>query len=277
MNIAFFNSKGGVAKTTSLCSIAQILAVSGYNILVVDMDSQMNASRTFGFKNESEKIDYEKLLCSRLQKAEEMETFIRKTNFENINMIPAMRDELGEMSEKIYENCKKHPNAELYFMKNMELIKNKFDYIMFDTSPSWTRIDRVALAATDVVFIPVGTDNYGYEGIIKVIKNASEFNSRYNLEIRIGGIFMTQSRTNTYVFHSMYKSYQRNYPDIFIDLPIRQCNAVVEANTAYEPLYLYDKRCNAIAEYAALAVRMGLMDKEHSFRFKEELKKRKQG
>ena len=70
--ISLINEKGGVGKSSSAISIAQILAISGYSILLIDLDPQMNTSKMFGKNDEGNATDYEQLSCKNLSNKSEV-------------------------------------------------------------------------------------------------------------------------------------------------------------------------------------------------------------
>ena len=131
--ISLINEKGGVGKSSSAITIAQILSISGYSILLIDLDPQMNTSKMFGKSEEGKDIDYEQLFCSKFDDKATVMNYISTTDYENISILCASR-ELNNLIYKIYDESKES-NVELCFKHNLSLLKDDYDYIIIDNSP----------------------------------------------------------------------------------------------------------------------------------------------
>ena len=75
--ISLINEKGGVGKSTSAITIAQILAISEYKILLIDLDPQMNTTKMYGQAEANPDIDYERLFCEK-QNNKDAKVFVGK-------------------------------------------------------------------------------------------------------------------------------------------------------------------------------------------------------
>ena len=126
--ISLINEKGGVGKSSSAISIAQILAISGYSILLIDLDPQMNTSKMFGKNDEGNAKDYEQLFCKKLSKKSEVLDYISQTDYENISILCASRV-LNSLIYKIYDESKES-NVELCFKYNLALLKDDYDFMV---------------------------------------------------------------------------------------------------------------------------------------------------
>jgi len=261
MKISFILNKGGVGKTTSLCTMAQILALGGYKVLVVDLDPQANTSRTFGVIEDLEEVDYQKLYCERISK-EEVSKFIVSSNFENIDIIPSSTQVI-RMNVKIYDAKKDNMAAGLYLKENIGEVESNYDFVLLDNAPSIDDMADSAIAASDMVLIPINTDNLSYEGINNTIQMVQDINNTYDLEVKFGGIFMTRIKNRTNLYKDLSTNYQEQFGEYFIPVGIRDCNAVAEAHTMFTPLFLYSKKCTAFIDYVELISKLGIMDKKH--------------
>lgn len=261
MKIAFTINKGGVGKTTSLCAIAQILALAEYKVLVVDLDPQANTSRIFGIKRDIPDVNYTDLYCKQLDE-EGISKFVCKSNFENIDIIPSS-SQIKRMNVKVYDAKKENPMAGLHFRNNIMLIEDNYDFVLMDNAPAIDDMADCSIAAADKVIIPINTDNLSYEGIDGTIKLVQEINEKYNLDVKFGGVFMTRVKGRTTLYKDLFESFKEQFGEYFIPVSIRDCNAVAEANTVFMPLYAYSKKCTAFIDYVELISRLGLMDKKH--------------
>ena len=215
--ISLINEKGGVGKSTSAITIAQILAISEYKVLLIDLDPQMNTTKMYGQAEANPDIDYERLFCEKQK----------------------------------------------YLRYNLNLIKDEFDYIIIDNSPFKSYLTSCAMCASDKIITPICVDNFSYDGLMSLFDTIEELNDKYALSIEFAGIFMTRVAGRTTLFRQMYESYENMFGDRFLPISIRNCIAVNESNTTFEPLLSYDKKCPASLDYVELVNYLGLMDTAH--------------
>ena len=259
--ISLINEKGGVGKSTSAITIAQILAISEYNVLLIDLDPQMNTTKMFGQTEANPDVNYEHLFCIKQKNKDAVMNFITDTDYDNISILAASR-ELNSLIYKIYDKMKE-TNVELYLRYNLNLIKDEFDYIIIDNSPFKSYLTSCAMCASDKIITPICVDNFSYDGLMSLLDTIEELNDKYALSIEFAGIFMTRVAGRTTLFRQMYESYENMFGDRFLPISIRNCIAVNESNTTFEPLLTYDKKCPASLDYVELANYLGLMDTPH--------------
>lgn len=259
--ISLINEKGGVGKSTSAITIAQILAISGYKVLIIDLDPQMNTTKMYGQAEANPDIDFERLFCCKQKDKEDVMNYITETDYKNISLLTASR-ELNSLIYRIYDKMKE-VNVELYLRYNLNLIKEEFDYIIIDNSPFKSYLTSCAMCASDKIITPICVDNFSYDGLMSLFDTIEELNDRYALSIEFAGIFMTRVAGRTTLFKQMYESYENMFGDRFLPVSIRNCIAVNESNTTFEPLLTYDKRCPASLDYIELVNYLGLMDNKH--------------
>lgn len=259
--ISLINEKGGVGKSTSAITIAQILAISEYNVLLIDLDPQMNTTKMLGQAEANPDINYEHLFCVKQNNKDAVMNFITDTDYDNISILAASR-ELNSLIYKIYDKMKE-TNVELYLRYNLNLIKDEFDYIIIDNSPFKSYLTSCAMCASDKIITPICVDNFSYDGLMSLLDTIEELNDKYALSIEFAGIFMTRVAGRTTLFRQMYESYENMFGDRFLPISIRNCIAVNESNTTFEPLLTYDKKCPASLDYVELVNYLGLMDTPH--------------
>lgn len=259
--ISLINEKGGVGKSTSAITIAQILSISGYKVLIIDLDPQMNTTKMYGQAEANPDINYEHLFCIKQKSKDAVMNYITETSYHNISLLTASR-ELNSLIYKIYDKMKE-TNVELYLRYNLNLIKDEFDYIIIDNSPFKSYLTSCAMCASDKIITPICVDNFSYDGLMSLFDTIEELNDKYALSIEFAGIFMTRVAGRTTLFKQMYESYENMFGDRFLPVSIRNCIAVNESNTTFEPLLTYDKRCPASLDYIELVNYLGLMDNKH--------------
>jgi chromosome partitioning protein len=256
MNIEFTNSKGGVAKTTSASIVAQLLATAGYHILLVDSDPQMNLSETFLSKDDM--IDASELYTRRMSKEEAL-TFVRKSYFEGIEVIPACRN-LKTVVYTLYDLQKNNRDSILILNDNIAMIAEDYDHVIIDTSPFDSYLTDVALCAADVVFTPVEADNFSYEGVRDIMNKIERWNDQYELETRFGGMFIVKADYRTTRFKQLQEGYTNVLGDSFIPVYIRKCEPIAQTSTNFMPLLKWDRRCTGVSDYIDFMAYTDLID-----------------
>ncbi len=259
--ISLINEKGGVGKSTSAITITQILSISGYNVLLIDLDPQMNTTKMFSTVDNIKDVDYERLFCLKLDNKDNVMEYISYTDYDNISILSASR-ELNTLIYKIYDQSKEK-NIELNLRNNLRLLEDEFDYIIIDNSPFKSYLTTCAICASDKIITPIGVDNFSYDGLMSLLDTIEELNTKYSLDIEFAGIFMTRVAGRTTLFKQMFESYENMFGDKFLPVSIRNSISVSESNTTFEPLLTYDKRSGATQDYIELVNYLGLMDNKH--------------
>ncbi len=266
--ITFMNFKGGVGKTTSVCTMAELLGLAGYHVLIIDLDPQSNTSRMFGIKEDLEELNYSNLFCEKMYSKKSMQEFVVQTDYANVHMLPSSED-MCDVIYKIYDGTKekvndKNDRIELTFSKNLKLVEEDYDYIFIDTSPFKTYLSYCALLASDKVVTPISLDNFSYEGVLKLADLIVELNTNFKKNAEFMGVFFTKIKSKTSnLFTGMSGSYQEQLDKLFIPIAIRDLIAVAEANTAFQPLYTYNRKCPALNDYIELLNYMDMIDNKH--------------
>lgn len=266
--ITFMNFKGGVGKTTSVCTMAEMLGQVGYNVLIIDLDPQSNTSRVFGIQDDIEELNYEHLFLEKQNSKAEIEQFILYTEYKNVYMLPSS-ESLCDIIYKIYDKTKEPVNntderPELIFEKNLRLIENDFDYIFLDTSPFKTYLSYCSILASDKVVTPISLDNFSYEGVHKLINLIVDLNMQFQKNVEFGGVFLTKVKSkSSNLYTEMNSSYEQELDEAFIPIAIRDLIAVAEANTVFQPLFSYNKKCAALNDYIELMNYLDMLDNKH--------------
>ena len=174
--IALANQKGGVGKTTTTINLAASLATLEKKVLVIDADPQANASSGLG-------VDLKEVECSIYEcliNQTDVREAIYTTDIDGLDIIPSHIDLVGAEIEML--NLDSRENI---MKKILAPMKNEYDYILIDCSPSLGLITINALTAADSVIIPVQCEYFALEGISKLLNTIKIIKSKLNTGFEI--------------------------------------------------------------------------------------------
>ncbi len=178
--IAIVNQKGGVGKTTTAVNLSVGLAIENKKILLIDLDQQANATISIGFTRENIKKDISNVLLD-----DELVEVIQKTSVNNLDIVPAST-KLDAVMQSLYN--KEDQNTILY--NKISKLKDSYDYIIIDCSPTLGLIVDNALYASDSIIIPVECAFLACDALGQMINKVTEIQQHKHLEIE--GILLTK-------------------------------------------------------------------------------------
>ena len=220
--IALANQKGGVGKTTTTINLAASLATLEKKVLIVDADPQANASSGLGV-DIKQAIDTLKVISS------------------HINLVGA---EIEMLNLKNRERIMKEVLAPL---------RDEFDYIFIDCSPSLGLITVNALTAADSVIIPVQAEYFALEGISKLLNTIKIIKSKLNPNLEIEGFLLTMYDSRLRQANQIYDEVKRHFQELVFKTVIQRNVKLSEAPSYGLPTILYDADSSGAKNYLALA------------------------
>lgn len=242
--ISFTNQKGGVGKTTTCINLAAYVAAMGKKVLVLDLDSQGNATSGLGIeKNKDLKTIYDVISGDTL-----LDEVIKPTLLENLDIIPATVDLAGAEIEMV-----QMPQREKIIKGILEPVKNSYDFIMIDCPPSLGLITVNALTASDSIIIPIQCEFFPLEGLTQLMNTIKLIKYHLNPTIDIEGVVMTmkdkRSNLTAQVSDEILKFFGKRVFFTYIPRNIR----LAEAPSHGEPILVYEPYSKGAEAYMSLA------------------------
>lgn len=273
--IGFITEKGGVSKTMSSVNLAHILAVSGYHILFLDMDAQMNATDMLMMGTEYECPNHINLLCRKMKdKAELYKEYIYETNFDSIDCVPGSTG-LKEIIYNIHLISKSDLSVFTYMRYNIGLVKDDYDYIIIDTNPGDTTLTRCAICACEGILSPIKADNFSFSGVTGLLQTIIDLKQLYNVPIDFMGMFFADVNINSSGYKRVKEWYEENYKEYILPVAIRHSVQVSDSTLRYLPLLISCKRHGTTDDYINLARTLDFIDEAHNKRLEQYLAPRK--
>ena len=243
--ISFANQKGGVGKTTSAVNIAASLGVLGYRTLLVDLDPQGNATSGVGIAKKTLKYHIRDVLAGDVP----AEDAVLETGYENLSILPANITLAGAEFDLFQED--EAPQEVL--KKKFAWLKETYDYIILDCSPSRGMLTVNALTASDGVVIPMQCEFYALEGLSQLMITIGKIKTHYNNTLNVTGILITMYTNRLLLTQQVKNELKKHYAGKLFDTAISRGVKLSEAPGFGKPVYYHDKRSKGANEYLAVA------------------------
>lgn len=242
--IAIANQKGGVGKTTTSINLSASLAAKGKKVLVIDTDPQGNTTSGFGVeKNDLDNTVYELMLseCS-------IKECILNDVIDGVSIIPSNVNLAAAEIELIGVDQK-----EYILKREVEWIKDGFDYIIIDCPPSLSMLTINAMTTADTVLVPIQCEYYALEGLSQLIHTINLVKERLNPDLDIEGVVFTMYDSRTNLSMQVVENVKSNLSQKVFQTLIPRNIRLAEAPSYGMPINAYDPKSAGAEAYMQLA------------------------
>ena len=240
--------KGGVGKTVTAFNLAYSLKKLGKKVLAVDFDPQSNLTACFGAEDAETAVGDLMMNVIEDEKLPERGEYIRERN--GVDFIPSSIG-LSAVEAKL----RLEMGSERMLAAILEPLKEAYDFILIDTSPSLGALNINAMAAADEVIVTVNPQLLAMMGLQDFLKTVKKIRSRINGKLEVAGILLTMCDARTNLCRTIIEQVTETFQGQIRVFGSRIPNTVKVGESVYysEPLIEYAPGCNACSAYERLA------------------------
>ena len=230
--VSVANQKGGVGKTTTTVNLSTILAKRGKKVLLIDTDPQGNATSGLGIEKESDLSTYDLLITDVAA-----EDIIQETGIKNLYISPSNMNLAGAEVQLV-----SMMSREQRMKEKLDVIKDKFDFILIDCPPSLGLITLNAFTASDSVLIPVQCEYYALEGLGQLLNTVELVRKHLNKNLYVEGAILTMYDIRTNLANQVVREVKRFFQNKVYKTVIPRNVKVSEAPSYGMPITIYDPK-----------------------------------
>ena len=238
------NQKGGIGKTTTAINLSACLAEKGQRVLVIDIDPQGNTTSGFGIdKYNTENTVYELMVGECL-----LEECMIENIYEKLSIIPSNVNLAGAEIELIDIDEK-----EYILKKEIDKVKDKFDYVIIDCPPSLNILTVNAMTTANTILVPIQCEYYALEGLSQLIHTINLVKERLNPELEIEGVVFTMYDARTNLSLQVVENVKENLHQNIYKAIIPRNVRLAEAPSHGIPINVYEPKSAGAEAYRELA------------------------
>jgi chromosome partitioning protein len=242
--IAVANQKGGVGKTTTAVNLAACLAAAEQSTLLIDCDSQANATAAIGFpKDPARRTVYHALILG-----ESFDRIVQKSQVEGLDVLPADKNLAGAAVELVNAE-----NREYKLQEFLEPLRERYKFIVLDCPPALDLLTINALVSADAVLVPIQCEYLALEGVSELLDTLMRIRRQLNPKLEIEGILLTMYDERTTLSRQVATDLRSFFgAQVFTSLIPRNVR-LAEAPSFGKPIIFYDIHSKGAEGYTQLA------------------------
>ena len=242
--VAVANQKGGVGKTTTAVNLAACLATAEKTTLLVDCDSQANATAAIGFqKDPSRRTLYHSLILG-----EPFDRIAQRSQVERLDVIPADKNLAGAAVELVSAESREHKLKGF-----LQPLRQKYNFIVLDCPPALDLLTLNALVAADAVLVPIQCEYLALEGVSELLDTLMRIRRTLNPSLEVEGILLTMYDERTSLSRQVATDLRSFFGAQIFQTVIPRNVRLAEAPSFGKPIIFYDIHSKGAEGYTQLA------------------------
>jgi chromosome partitioning protein len=266
--IALANQKGGCGKTTTAVNLAAALAEAEYDVCLIDLDAQCNATENLGFDLDDHESKGRFTVIDAFaskKAAREIAYLLENRAGGHLSVVPGSRG-VSAVPHKLDAQARADRDGSeldaddmkdeqrLRLKLSIDSLRGLYDFVIIDTPPELGFIMTSGLIAADSYIIPVTPSGYDLKGLEKLDRNVKKVKQRYNRGLRLLGVLVGRYDARTKLDADIARMLRDSFGEEFVFRTIIRQSAKLRQSTVYgQTIFEHSDIDKAAEGFAALA------------------------